>query len=175
MAAIGHSELLGLENVEKLLDSLSGNEIVKHAEKGLKKTMIKMRGDARRNVPYDNGDLLRSIQFKVGLSPGGHLKGDLIASSEYAIFVEMGTGPEGEKGVSGANVSPLIRSQVTYSTTGWAFPTGEINPKTGKPVMAYTEGMPPRPYLYPAFKRYQKDVKKDVMSALSKAITAKKR
>lgn len=178
MAAIGHSELTGIENVEGMLEILTGDEIVKIAERSLKRTMIKMRDDAVANCPVakeDGGELQKSIHVKTGLSPGGHLRGDLIASTEYAVFVEMGTGPEGEKGLSGKNVSPLIRSQVTYSTEGWVFPTGETNPKTGKPEYRYTEGMPPRPYLYPAFQRYRKKVKKNIMRSLARNIKARKK
>lgn len=167
-----HAEFVGLDQLMQKLDNVSGELVMSASRKGLEKTMTKMRDDARRNAPYGEGadhvHLRDSIHYTTKRI-ASHVRGELVASSEHAIFVEMGTGPKGEAGVGGANVSPKIRQNVTYSSEGWVYPTGKTNDK-GKPGFVYTEGMPPRPYLYPAYKAHERQVHEDVRAEIYKAI-----
>ena len=163
-----HAEFVGLDQLLQKLDNVSGELVMSASRKGLQKTMTRMRDDARKTCQKDTFELQNSIHYTTKRI-ASHVRGELVASSEHAIFVEMGTGPKGEAGVGSAKVSPKIRQNVTYSSEGWVYPTGETNDK-GKPRFVYTEGMPPRPYLYPAYKAHERQVHKDVRAEIYKAI-----
>lgn len=171
MGQFGHSEFVGMDKLLETLDGLSEETLLDASCKGLQKTMTRMRDDARRNCPKDTFELQNSIHYTTRRLKS-KVVGDLIASSEHAVFVEMGTGPEGEKGLGSANVSPQMRQGVTYSGKGWTYPTGKTDPETGKAGFAYTEGMPPRPYLYPAYKEHERHVATDVRAALVQELKA---
>lgn len=168
MAQFGHSEFVGLDRLLQSLDGLSEEVILSASKQGMMRALTRMRDDARMNCPEDTGELRSKIDCTTKRI-ANHVRGELVSSAEHAVFVEMGTGPKGEAGVGAAQVSPQIRKNVTYSNSGWVFPTGKTNER-GKPEFAYTEGMPPRPYLYPAYKRHEKKIISDVRAEIAKAI-----
>lgn len=167
-----HAELIGVENFKELLKSMGNERLLGAARKELQRYLTRMRDDARKNAPYDpDGDgvhLRDTIHYKTNLLKRS-LRGELIASSEHAVFVEMGTGPVGASHVGAANVSPQVLAQVTYHPKGWFFPTGEVD-KKGRPKYAYTDGMAPRPYLYPAYKAYEGELMPAIRKAIAQAV-----
>lgn len=167
-----HAELIGVENFKALVKELGSDKLLGAARKELQRSLTKMRDDARNNAPYGEGDegvhLRDTIHYKTNLLKRS-LRGELIASSEHAVFVEMGTGPVGAGKVGGANVSPQLRERVTYSADGWYYPTGEVD-KKGRPIYVYTNGMEPRPYLYPAYKAYEGDMMPAIRKAIAQAV-----
>lgn len=167
-----HAELIGMENFKALIKELGSDKLLGAARKELQRSLTKMRDDARNNAPYGEGDegvhLRDTIHYKVDQGKGG-LRGDLIASSEHAVFVEMGTGPVGASRIGAANVSPQLRDRVTYSADGWIYPTGKTD-ENGKPIFVKTEGQPPRPYLYPAYKAYEAEMMPAIRKAIAQAI-----
>ena len=170
-----HAEMTGIDEVLALLNGLHGDALMDPLRRGLARTMTRMRDDARQNCPIGEGDedihLRDTIDYTIEVKSNG-VRGDLIASSEHAVFVEMGTGPVGAQSVSGADVSPQIRQRVTYSADGWIYPTGQTGPD-GKPEFVYTEGMAPQPYLYPAYKRHEGKVLVDLKKAAEETIAAR--
>lgn len=162
-----HAELIGVENFKALVKELGSDRLLGAARKELQRSLTKMRDDARNNAPYGEGDegvhLRDTIHYKIGDDSKG-LRGELIASSEHAVFVEMGTGPRGEAGIASANVSPQLRERVTYSADGWSYTKG------GKNVLVKSQGQAPQPYLYPAYKAYEGDMMPAIRKAIAQAV-----
>ena len=100
--------------------------------------MQTMKADAVKNCPVDTGDLRGSIQAKVDIVDG-NLEVQLGSPLEYALYVEMGTGPKGE-----ANHAGTAPVGATYRATGWVY-----HDEKG---FHSTTGQPARPFLYPAYK-----------------------
>ena len=158
------AKLDGTEGVFDLLNRLSGDTMISTVETGIKRTMQRMVQDARKKCPKDTEELAKSIFSRVERGSEKNIRAELVAPTEYAIFVEMGTGPKGEAGVSSADVSPEIRKTVTYNATGWF----TRSKKDGTPTMS--QGMAPSPYLYPAYKENAPKLLKDVKAAAIRVI-----
>jgi len=113
---------------------------------------------AKLLAPADSGDLRQNIQVTVTKDVGA-IVAHIGTRLEYALYVELGTGPRGAADHSG--ISPDISP--TYSTSSWwihesQVPAGTaekyhwttITTKQGK--FYKCDGQPARPYLYPALK-----------------------
>ena len=113
---------------------------------------------AKDLAPADSGDLRQNIQVTVTKDVGA-IVAHIGTRLEYALYVELGTGPRGAADHSG--ISPDISP--TYSTSGWwihesQIPAGTaekyhwttITTKQGK--FYKCDGQPAQPYLYPALK-----------------------
>lgn len=110
-------------------------ELERAAIRGLIKASLLVEGQAVLLAPVDKGGLRDSIGYKVDES---ELVAYIGTNCEYAIYVEFGTGEfaenwNGRKG-------------------GWVYktPNGEVH---------FTYGMPPQPYLRPAFRQNQKAIR----------------
>lgn len=113
---------------------------------------------AKPLAPADSGDLRQNIQVTVTKDVGA-IVAHIGTRLEYALYVELGTGPRGAADHSG--ISPDISP--TYSTSSWwihesQVPAGTaekyhwttITTKQGK--FYKCDGQPAQPYLYPALK-----------------------
>lgn len=134
-------DVRGLDEVLEALDSLGQAELLDAATPGMKKGLELIRADAQENAPVDTGDLRERIRTRMTFKTG-ELIGEVVAYAPHSIYVEMGTGPKGEK--SHAGVNPEWAENVTYSPKGWRAPIkGEVR---------FITGYPARPFLYPAYK-----------------------
>ena len=110
-------------------------ELERAVIRGLIKASLLVEGQAVLLVPVDKGGLRDSIGYKVDES---ELVAYIRTNCEYAIYVEFGSGEfaEGGNGRKG----------------GWVYktPNGEVH---------FTYGMPPQPYLRPAFRQNQKAIR----------------
>lgn len=110
-------------------------ELERAAIRGLIKAAMLVESQAVLLVPVDTGALRNSIGYKVN-------ERELVAyigtNCEYAIYVEFGTGEFAENG--------------NGRKGGWVYktPNGEVH---------FTYGMPPQPYLRPAFRKNQKAIR----------------
>jgi len=154
-------DLTGLDGVLGLLDGLTNDELIPAAHAGLRDGLQDIRSEAAMLCPKDTGALANSIKTRITRKTNAVI-GEVYAGKRYAIYVEMGTGPKGER--SHAGVDPERAAKVTYSPKGWVYPT-----KDGE--FRYTEGMPARPFLYPAFKSQQGKVYKKVANAVMRSVT----
>lgn len=153
------AEIQGLDNVLDMLDNLNSAKLMKAARKGLQDGLQDIRSEAQMLCPVDTGQLRNSIKTRT-FNKDGDLIGEVYTAAEYARYVELGTGPKGEANHKG--IDPDIAAKVVYSPEGWYFGT-----KDGEP--AYTEGMPARPFLYPAFKSQQGKVYRKMARAVMRA------
>ena len=110
-------------------------ELERAAIRGLIKASMLVEGQAVLLAPVDKGGLRDSIGYKVDES---ELVAYIGTNCEYAIYVEFGTGEFAENG--------------NGRKGGWVYktPDGEVH---------FTYGMPPQPYLRPAFRKNQKAIR----------------
>ncbi|HFI0084972.1 TPA: HK97-gp10 family putative phage morphogenesis protein [Streptococcus suis] len=110
-------------------------ELERAAIRGLIKASLLVEGQAVLLAPVDKGGLRDSIGYKVDES---ELVAYIGTNCEYAIYVEFGTGEFAENG--------------NGRKGGWVYktPNGEVH---------FTYGMPPQPYLRPAFRKNQKAIR----------------
>ena len=110
-------------------------ELERAAIRGLIKASLLVEGQAVLLAPVDKGGLRDSIGYKVDES---ELVAYIGTNCEYAIYVEFGVGEFAENG--------------NGRKGGWVYktPNGEVR---------FTYGMPPQPYLRPAFRQNQKAIR----------------
>ena len=110
-------------------------ELERAAIRGLIKASLLVEGQAVLLAPVDKGGLRDSIGYKVDES---ELVAYVGTNCDYAIYVEFGTGEFAENG--------------NGRKGGWVYktPNGEVH---------FTYGMPPQPYLRPAFRKNQKAIR----------------
>lgn len=106
----------------------------------------------------ESGDLRKSISVTITEAPA-ELTAHIGSWLEYAIYVEVGTGPKGA--ANHAGISPDI--QPAYTMSPWWVHESQIPPGTGEKYHWYSietdqgtfyqvTGQPARPFLYPALK-----------------------
>ena len=110
-------------------------ELERAAIRGLTKAAMLVESQAVLLVPVNTGGLRNSIGYKVNES---ELAAYIGTNCEYAIYVEFGVGEFAENG--------------NGRKGGWVYktPNGEVR---------FTYGMPPQPYLRPAFRKNQKAIR----------------
>lgn len=146
----------GLDDVLEALDRLSHDELMDAARPGLKKGIERIRSDAQANCPVDTGELREKIKTRIKKTDD-EMVGEVYSGATHGIYVEMGTGPKGERNHAGVNPEWMVG--VTYRPNGWVYPT-----KDGE--FRFTRGMPARPFLYPAFKANEAKAQEEVAKAV---------
>lgn len=104
---------------------------------------------------------------------------EIYTNSEYAPYVEFGTGPTGQAHHDGIspNVNPV------YSQSGWVIPADAMSPddaeqygfgvargNNGEIIGYYTKGQVAQPFLYPAFAALEDDVVQEIKAALTESL-----
>lgn len=143
-------------------------------------TLVQM--SAKNLCPTHHGELKNSIHTMT------EEKDDKITSvcytdKEYAAYVEFGTGPVGLADHNG--IAPDI--PVAYSQSGWMIPgdamtryeaeeygLGVVEDKDGEPIGYLTNGQPAQPYMYPALKDNEDEIKKRLSEAVKLSFEGKK-
>ena len=129
----------GMEALEAALEGFTA-EMMPLAAKGLKQGLLMVAKDAKLLAPVDKGALRNSIRTEVK-EYATFAVGEVSATAEHAVYVEMGTGARGA--ASGGDGSGM---SVTYTPDH--------------------PGMAAQPYLYPAYK-----INKDrVLNAIKRAV-----
>lgn len=150
----------GLEEVLGKLERMGRAAVLRAARRGMQQELQTIRKEAADNCPVDTGRLRESIRTRTRIEDGV-LTGEVYAGVEYAVYVEMGTGPKGEASHGGVN--PEWLKEVTYSPKGWAYTS-----KDGE--LRYNQGVPARPFLYPAYKANEAGVKEAIGRAVIRAV-----
>lgn len=150
------------------LDGLEGlsDKLVEAAASGMSTGLLAMERDAKKLCPVDTGDLRNSIHTEVS-TDGGAVKGKLIANSDHAVYVEMGTGDVGR--ASGGNGSGV---NVSYRHGGWFVPLPRTAVMLRDTILRegsggfWTNGQPARPYLYPAYQQNRGKLVEKIRAAI---------
>lgn len=153
MEVKGTKELL--QKLNSINSAVSG-KIIKNA---VAKGCHKVQAAAKLLCPKDTGELIKSIVTKVE-KKGDRITGKVYTNKEYAPYVEFGTGPKGQEDHDG--ISPNITP--SYREKGWSYKDEE----TGERV--YTRGQPAQPYMYPALKDNEEEVKNQIAEDVVKEI-----
>lgn len=118
-----------------------------------------VHGQAKDLAPTNKnggGGLLReSIHMQVKATSKG-LEGRVYTNTEYAAYVEFGTGVTG----NGTYPYKVEGLSLTYKDKGWAY----FDEDKGEWI--YTKGQKAQPYMYPALKQNEKAIKKILKSGV---------
>lgn len=108
-----------------------------------------VHGQAKALAPTDKGLLRESIHMQVKSTSNG-LEGRVYTNTEYAAYVEFGTGIKG----NGTYPYQVEGLNLEYKDKGWAY----FDEDKGEWI--YTKGQKAQPYMYPALKNNEKAIKK---------------
>ena len=110
-------------------------------------------------MPVDTGDLRKRTRARTPKIDGDTVEAKVVANTEYALYVEMGTGPVGEAIHDGIdpNANP------TYCPEGWVYPTKDGGYK-------FTLGQPAQPFMYPAKKQNEQRAQEIIADEIQKAV-----
>lgn len=133
---------------------------------GVRKAILRVQDEAKTLCPGNHGELRRSIYTDTE-DVDGACRGTCYTNKEYAMYVEFGTGPNGQE--SHAGISPNVN--VVYNQTGWTIPAnampveeaeryglGIARGKDGELIGYYTNGQAAHPFMYPALKNNEEEV-----------------
>lgn len=147
--------VVGLDSILKKLNKLGGN-----VEEVLYKSMQKqgelVKGDAKELCPVDTGDLRQSIK-RQNKRYKGKIVSKIYTNSEYAAYVEFGTGKVGERTNTNTKVN------VSYKQDKWLVNIPDVGPR-------WIEGQPSQPYLYPALKNNEEEIIDNIKEDIREAI-----
>jgi HK97 gp10 family phage protein len=135
--------LEGLDEVKRLLNAF---KVKKGVESAVREAAFKIAGDAKDAAPVDTGRLRGSIRPESVMVNASEIVGRISANTEYAVYVEFGTGQRGE-----ASPAPPKSPEEADYTHEWA-------------------GMAARPFLYPAFKENKEWAAEKVRNAVLRAL-----
>jgi HK97 gp10 family phage protein len=136
-----------LDKLMKKLDALGGNSH-KALKKGIHQGTKLVQAKAKLLAPVadiDGGRLRNSIQGEV-VEQDGKISGEVSTNVEYAAYVEFGTGQRGEESPS----PPKFGGDIRYRQN-W-------------------KGMAAQPYLYPALKQSEQEIRAIIVKLLSREI-----
>ncbi|MCD8028354.1 MAG: HK97 gp10 family phage protein [Erysipelotrichaceae bacterium] len=174
------AELYG-ERINDMLNMLSSEVANEIGEQIIADATLTVQSSARQLAPKDTSALLRSIKIEKNIEGSEHV-GTVYTNSEYASYMEFGTGPNGQASHSG--ISPKVSP--TYRQNGWGIPAEAMSAKkaeeyglgifkrNGEVTGYYTKGHPATPFMYPALKdnykriiNHSKKVVRDKLKELS--------
>lgn len=151
--------------------------LVNVAENGLQKKVheqaLRIQAQAKELCPvrrYGTGGSLRQSIHASTECQENIIHSEVFTNSEYAPFVEFGTGPTGQSNHNG--ISP--DADPVYSQSGWIIPADVMSPdeaeqygfgiaKKGDEIIGYyTKGQVAQPFMYPAFAMLKEDIAKEI-------------
>lgn len=162
------------ERFSELLSSFDEEMRAKVHQQGLRvQRAAKMLAPVNRSGP--GGELRDSIHINT-TTYGDRIESEIYTDTEYAVYVEFGTGPVGNKHHSGTDPD----SNPIYSTEGWMIPVDDIDQSTaefygfrpiydnGELIGYYTLGQAARPYMYPALNDLKESISEELGDDLRK-------
>jgi len=149
------ASMTGQDQLKAKLQSMAGQG-ASMAASAVGVAAKRIEGSAKRLAPVSSGQLRNSISSSVQASASG-ATGQVSTNVDYAVYVEFGTGPKGRASTNGA----ADGQSVSYRPNGWYYPVGDG-------TMRYTEGMPARPYMYPAAQENQSALADALAEAVKK-------
>ena len=147
--------VIGADRLKQKLNELAKIQV----EKAVQKAALLVEGQAKLLCPVDTGALRESIHTKVEKN-GNEVKGVVYTATEYAPFVEFGTGTKGQ----GTYPQQIDGLNLQYRQDGWAFE----DPKTGETI--WTHGQEAQPFMYPALEMNKKKVESILQDSINQLI-----
>lgn len=146
-------------------------------ESSVGKAIRLVQASAKANAPVHDGTLRNSILTKVTtehhIFKSDVVRGTCFVTAGYGAFVEFGTGPRGAANHEG--ISPDVA--VAYTMDPWWIHESQLAPGTGETYGWFyidtpkgrfyrCSGQPAQPYLYPALKNNEDEIKQIIASSL---------
>lgn len=135
----------GVDTLTQRFNKIANMEL----KEAVNKATQLVHGQAKALAPADTGLLRGSIHMKVK-NTGKAIEGRVYTNTEYAAYVEFGTGVKGN-GTYPHNVEGL---SLEYRNKGWAYYDED------KGEWIFTKGQKAQPYMYPALKSNEKTIKR---------------
>lgn len=148
-------KIKGMDNLLRKLNKLKEIDI----KPIMKDATIKVRDEARKNVPVDTAELQNSIDYKV-YEEKGKIIGMIFTNKEHGIFVEFGTGPIGAQNHQG--ISKEFNPE--YTMQPWVYYSKDLD------RFVFTRGQPARPFMYPALHDNRDKIAKFIKYQVNKKI-----
>ena len=161
-------EVTGIDELTALLTALGNVDETKTALKGgLIDAAKSIQATAKDLCPVDTGQLQNSIEVRNLPDDGSVIGVEIAPHTEYAVYVEFGTGIRGEQ----SDIASKSEVNLNYTLEKKHKCKNKKINGTTYPYM----GRPPRPYMYPALKVHEKEIPVYVKSALQAAINKHRR
>ena len=157
---------IDVQGMESLAENLQATIVQVRAgtAAGVAKVAEAVRDAAQENVlsmgAVDTGELLDKIQTTPVEVSDDAIEARVESGAKHSIYVEMGTGPVGAASHDGINPE----ANPVYTDHGWTFPLPDGS------GFRYTEGMPARPFMYPAKKLVEDQAKGIIAEEVRKAV-----
>lgn len=136
--------------------------------KAMEKSVDLVKETAELNAPENTGTLKTSFQTNIK-EDLNKITGEVFTDSPYAAYVEFGTGPRGAESDK-SDVSPNVHP--VYKNKGWIIPADAmsvaeaekyhllvIRKKDGTVIGYATRGQAAQPFLYPALRDNEKEIR----------------
>lgn len=136
-----------VKNIDKLTSKLN-KMIDMDLKDAMNKATTLIHGQAKALAPVDTGQLAGSIHMEVKEKKDG-LEGRVYTNTEYAPYVEFGTGEKGN-GTYPYDVEGL---NLSYADKPWTY-----TPDGGE-TFYRSHGQVAQPFMYPALKQNEKYIK----------------
>lgn len=160
-----------IRRVEQAPDTLAREVTVRAA-----KIAERLASAARDGVPVETGHARNSIHSYVD-AHGDEITAGAMTANPVAIFHELGTGPVGQAG----GYPGAAELGITYRPDGWKYQSEEEAARRGEPFhkwdgkegyggYVYTEGVPPKAFLYNAMKSMEGEIAAQMGGAVKVAI-----
>ena len=155
---------------DDLMQKFSG--LVDMAEGGLQSKVheqaLRIQAQAKELCPVrrygsGGGSLRQSIHVSTERQED-LIHSEIYTNSEYAPYVEFGTGPTGQAHQSGWMIPADAMSPDDAEQYGFGIAKG----KDGEVIGYYTKGQVAQPFMYPAFAELKDDVTQEIKAALEK-------
>ena len=164
--------ILGEKEFIEGLEKLNSVDLYQTVSKGIKA----VQGEAKSRCPVSYGELRDSIYTDVEYD-SEYVRGICYTNKSYAPYVEFGTGPKGQAYHKG--ISPDVA--VSYTQNPWWIHESQIDMSTAEkyhwfyidtPDGRFYEciGQPAQPYMYPALKNQEPEIKKLFEEEIKKKI-----
>lgn len=165
-----------MQKFSKLTDIAEGSLQSKVHEQALR-----VQAQAKQLCPvrrYGSGGALRQSIYAGTERREDLIHSEIYTNSEYAPYVEFGTGPTGQAHHEG--ISPDV--DPVYSQSGWMMPASAMSPdeaeqygfgiarKDGEIIGYYTKGQVAQPFMYPAFAGLKDSITEELQTALKAEI-----
>ena len=136
-----------LEGLDAMAEAMGERleDVLPAAMKGVAKAAQGVAKDARLLAPVDSGDLQKRVRARSPEINGDAVEAKVVANTEYAVYVEYGTGVKG----AGSSL-PEGMPPATYRTD-W---TGQVA----------------QPFMYPAMKQNESKTKATIANEIRKAV-----
>ena len=145
--------------------------------RGVGQAAKKVQAVAKRKAPANDGALRQQIKTRTRIKPNS-VQAKVYNNLDHAVFVELGTGPEGAENHAG--ISPNVNPN--YRTDPWWIPGSKIAPGVAEKynfpsrnlpngeAIYWTDGQRAQPYLYPALIEVQPQIRPIISKAVMKTI-----